>query len=180
MDSDYLKNEIEKAKNAVLGLPEPLKSKTYEKILERILDQAYGTKESSQPRKKSVKTRVKTKKVKNTTIDETIQKINNSLNRSEFADIHKLKKVLDKSLYILKIVNEELKIDGLNPSQIASALTEKFRIKTTKESVSMALMKTHYVDRIPTTINGSKSYIYKLMMAGEEYLKGVMDKIKNE
>jgi len=174
MDNQKLKEEIEQAKETVEGLPEPFKSKTYDKLLERILDAAYGAK--SQKKAGNV---ARSKKNVAPREDDIVQRVINDLDRSKYEEIHNLK-VLERSLYLLRIVREKLKIDGLSPSQIASILTDKFRIKTTKEAVSMSLMKTHYVDRIPTVNRGARTYQYKLMQKGEDYLKKVLESEENE
>lgn len=174
MDNEKLKEEIQRAKEAVEGLPEPFKSRTYDKIIERILDGTYGSKSQ-----KKVKSRSSGRKNPTSKEDEMVQKVINDLDRSKYEKIHDLK-VLERSLYLLKIVRDDLSIDGLSPSQIASVLTEKFRVKTTKEAISMSLMKTSYVDRVPTVNRGARTYQYKLMQKGEDYLKNILESEKNE
>lgn len=90
-----------------------------------------------------------------------------AIDSTQHPGVKSASKVLDRSLMVLQIALTEHNIDGLTPSVIASILTEKFRISTTKPAVSMALGKaTDLVNRLP---EGS-GFIYKIMASGEKYL----------
>jgi hypothetical protein len=76
-------------------------------------------------------------------------------------------KVLDRALMVLQIALRNHDIDGLTPPEIAQILTDKFRLKTSRQAVSMAISSaTTLVNRVP---RGS-GYEYRIMGPGEEYL----------
>ena len=68
---------------------------------------------------------------------------------------------------VLKIALNEHGVDGLTPAEIATVLTDKFRVSTTSAAVRMALGDaTNLVNRLPR----GKGYAYRIMGPGEEYL----------
>jgi hypothetical protein len=172
---ENLKEIVKTANQAVEGIDEPLKSKAFEKILDKLLNEVEGNRKSK--RKPKLKKTI-TKKGR---IDEVLEKLSNSLNRSEHPVLHELKKTLDKSLYILSIT-EKKNLDGLTSPQIAYLLTNTFRIKTTAAAVSMALMDAKLkVDRKPmSTPNGGKAFVYKLMKTGEDHLDKVIKEVSRK
>jgi hypothetical protein len=75
--------------------------------------------------------------------------------------------VLDRALMVLQIAMRDHDIDGLTPSEIAQLLTDKFRLRTSRPAVSMALgPATNLVNRTPW----GRGYQYQIMGPGEEYL----------
>lgn len=90
-----------------------------------------------------------------------------SIDSTKYPGVTSANKVLDKSLMILQIALKDHSIDGLTPSAIANILTDKFRINTTNNAVSMVLGRaTNLVNRIPD----GQGFIYKIMAPGEKYL----------
>lgn len=88
------------------------------------------------------------------------------LDRTAHPEIVGANKVLDRSLFLLRVCRDEEAVDGLTTGQIARILTEKFRVKTAQNTVSMALGSAgSFVDR---TKRGS-GFIYRLMSPGETY-----------
>lgn len=157
-EEHHLKKNVGIAKEAVEGLEEPLKTEAFKTILSKLLD-------GRQPKinKKSV-TQLKSSEETNKTIP--------LVNRTKHPEIYNLNATLERALFILKIYKEEFNIDGLSPPQIAKILTETFRIKTSKQSISMALMKAHKeTDKIKGSGN---SFIYKIMNEGEKLLAKVI------
>lgn len=77
-------------------------------------------------------------------------------------------KALDRSLMVLQIALRSHELDGMTPPEIARVLTEKFRLNTSADAVTMALgSATTLVNRI----SRGRAYEYKIMGPGEEYLK---------
>ena len=75
--------------------------------------------------------------------------------------------MLDRALYVLKIASDELNIDGLKASHVARVLTDKFRVKATRQGVGAALDSAgKFVDRTPRT-GGA---VYRIMQPGEDFL----------
>ena len=127
MDSIKLKEIVKIANEAVAGLSGDLKKIAFQTTLNKLLDQNMGLKDQSV--KKVRKTRkgtqphsVGTKTEKDITVKEIIGKIN----RTKYHKITELKSALDRSLYLLLVIRDDLKIDGLNPTQIADILQEVF------------------------------------------------------
>jgi len=108
---------------------------------------------------------------------ESVKKVKNKLNRTEYPIMYELNIVLDKSLYLLKIVKDKLDIDGLTPPEMSYILTNIFRIGTSRQSIGIALMKSKYVHRVEKSKEGAgrSTYIYKIMKPGEDYLEEVMN-----
>lgn len=89
------------------------------------------------------------------------------LDRTQYPEITADNKVLRNALALLRAAKRDHSIDGLQASQIARILTEKFRISTADSSVRMALGAAgKYVNRVPV----GRGYVYRLMGPGETYL----------
>lgn len=172
MNSEKLKEKVSLAKSAVEGLEEPLKSEGFRTILSKLLESADSPKKVLS--KKTLK--VEKKNTKSEIIEENLP----HLNRTAYPQIVLFKNTFERSLFILRIFRDDKEIDGLTVVQISQALTNTFKIKTSKESVSMALMNaTKEVDRIaiPSLSGGKDKYVYKLMKGGEDLIE---EKLKNE
>ena len=87
-------------------------------------------------------------------------------------------RVLDRALMVLQIALRSHGIDGLTPPEIAKILTNKFRLNTSRQAVSMAISSaTNLVNRVP---RGS-GYEYRIMGPGEEYLTHLgSDRVPNQ
>jgi hypothetical protein len=105
------------------------------------------------------------------TKDEQVEKFLAEVDRTKYPIISKLGKVLGRSLLVLKIAADKFKFDGLTPPQIARILTEKFRLRTTRQAVNNALEGAgNFVDRIPF----GKANKYRIMQPGEIYLENLI------
>ena len=183
MENENLKDIIQQANDAVSGVSDPdLKKIAFQKILDKLFDDNIN-KISKHKSEKKIVSKAATSKIssnkkeKDLILSELLRKIN----RTKYSEIHNLTKALDKSLYILKICKDDLGVDGLVPSQISGLLRGAFRIKMSKESVSMALgAATKYVDRNECVINGGRAFIYKIMHDGEKYLNEALLSSKSE
>ena len=90
----------------------------------------------------------------------------NSLNRSELADLMKGRKVLDRSLLVLRAAQHH-EIESMTAAQIAQVLTRKFREPTTPNAVRMALERS---PSFTDTAQKDGVITYALMAPGERYL----------
>ncbi len=173
MENKNYKNMIETAKKAVegLNLDESMKMKAFEKVLDDLLGKNKPENSiTSTTNNKKGKTMVR--KTTNNEKKENLLETLDKLKAEDFNKIHNLKKSLDWSLYILQVLRDKYSIDGLIPSEIATILSEKFRIKTNQFGIGMALMKAkEYVDRNKTTTRGGTAYKYRIMKKGEDYIK---------
>jgi len=93
----------------------------------------------------------------------------NTIDSSSYPQVHSGEKALDRALWVLRIGREALDLNaGLTAEDVASVLTNKFRVRTTRDSVRMAF------DRAPTLVdrvqNDSDAASYRIMTAGDSYL----------
>lgn len=171
-----IKDLVQKANEAVSGLTDPeLKKIAFQSVLNKLLEEKGDAKNKIVRLKNKSKVSRPTQRIKTSKDDEIVGQLLKKINRTKYPEVHKIKKALDKSLFILKIAKDDLGANGLIPSQIVAILSEAFRTKITKEAISMALGgATQYTDRTETTINGAKTYLYKIMPGGEEYIKKII------
>ena len=76
-------------------------------------------------------------------------------------------KVLDRSLMVLEVAYKEYGVDGLTPGQIAEILTMRFNISTKSTTICNAL---DLAPALARRISDGTRFIYKIMLAGEDYL----------
>jgi hypothetical protein len=99
--------------------------------------------------------------------DDPLPELLSSIDSTQHPGIAAAPKVLDRALMLLQIALNDHNVDGLTPPQIAQILTEKFRVRTSKHAVSMALASaTNLVNRLPH----GQGFLYKIMSPGEAYL----------
>ena len=92
------------------------------------------------------------------------------INRTEHPEVSKADKALERSLHVLKIARDEFQVDGLTAPQIAEVLTEKFRLRTTRQRVSQVLDgASTLVDRVAGS--GRAAARYRIMAPGEKHLE---------
>lgn len=168
METEKLQKNVAKAKEAVKDLEEPLKTKAFEIILNKLISEGLSQPSMQNPPMQS--------NVPETVYDADVgDQLSNTIDSTAYPLMYRLKKALDKSLYVLYISKNEHNIDGLNPSQISKILSVKFRIPTTPNSISMVLMKAgNYVDRKQVATTGGSAYQYRIMHAGEEYINNIL------
>jgi hypothetical protein len=159
-----------------------LRKIAFQKVLDKLLDDGLLQENRTVSKNKSKKTISKAASFKKGPIkkkekDPILLKLLEQIDRTKYPDIHSLTKVLDQSLFILKIAKDEFKVDGLLSGQIDVLLKEAFRIKKSVGSIRMALMRSvKYTDR---SGEGNK-ILYKIMHDGEVYLSGVLEDIKKD
>lgn len=90
-----------------------------------------------------------------------------SIDTTQHPAVASTTKVLDRALMVLQIALRNHQVDGLTPPEIAQLLTEKFRLNTSRQAVSMAISSaTTLVNRV----SRGSGYEYRIMGPGEEYL----------
>ncbi|MCX6707537.1 MAG: hypothetical protein NT001_05360 [Candidatus Woesearchaeota archaeon] len=171
MEAEKLKEHVDKAKEAVKDLEEPLKSKAFEIILNKLLTGSINT---HQPLTESQNPPHKTQEIiYDADIADTLA---NTINSTKYPIMYKLTKALDRALYLLYLVRYDHKVDGLNPSQISKILSVKFRIPSSSSAIGMALMKAgSFVDRRSVNTTGGNAYQYSIMHEGENYIKRILE-----
>ncbi|MFH1840164.1 MAG: hypothetical protein ABH849_03370 [Nanoarchaeota archaeon] len=171
MKQEKLKEITKKANDAVRDLEPELKKIAFETILSKLLESDSNLKEPSFSKRKIKFKKISNPAHKHTSYLADASELMDKIDSTKYPYLFELSSTLDKALSLIKIAKEDCAVDGLIPSQISEILNEKFRIKTKRTAVSMALMKaTKYVDRKPVTIQGGKGYVYRIMHAGEIYL----------
>ncbi|MDD5178016.1 MAG: hypothetical protein PHT54_01900 [Candidatus Nanoarchaeia archaeon] len=165
MDTEKLKEKVDAAKESVKDLEEPLKSKAFEMILSKLLNEKpIITTQNSEVVNYSEKPYE----------EDIADKLTDIIDSTSYPLMYKLNRALDLALYILYIAKNEHDEDGLTPSQVSKILSIKFRIPASPNSISMALMKAgNLVDRRTVNTMGGAAYKYRIMHAGEEYLKNL-------
>ncbi len=181
MEKEILIEKVRKAKEAVEGLEEPLKTEAFKKILDKLLEEESATRKRLSKRKRVSSTTKPNKSNKKIKEEAESRKRNlaSKINRTEHTEIHNLKNALTKSLYVLKMMKEQEE-DGLTPPEISFILKEVFREKVSQGAVGMALKDAHkYVDRERITIGYATAYVYRIMKNGEDYLEEQFEKPHN-
>jgi len=171
MEPEKLKEYVDKAKDAVNGLEEPLKSKAFEIILNKLLASNSSAPQTFPDMQNN------SYKVPDVGYDADVaDNLSNVINSTKYPTMYKLTKALDRALYVLYLVRFDHNIDGLNPTQISKILSVKFRIPSSPNAIGMALMKAgSYVDRRSINTAGGNAYQYSIMHAGETYMKQILE-----
>jgi len=157
---------FKKAAELASQVPEPMQAAAFNRAFNILLGQEeYEVGPKSSPRK----TKPKRKSgLDNKGISSEIDSISENLDRTKYPYITSSVKTLERSMCLLKAVRDDLGIDGLTPPQIATVLTNKFRIPTSRTRVSTVLSSAgNLVDR---TKKGN-AYFYRIMEPGERHLE---------
>jgi hypothetical protein len=89
------------------------------------------------------------------------------LDRTRHSQVSSAPRVLERALFILRAARDDHSIDGLSAPQIAKVLTDKFRLRTTRQAVTQALDAAG--DKVDRNSSG-RIVIYRIMHPGDEYL----------
>ncbi|MDF8264336.1 hypothetical protein [Luteipulveratus flavus] len=96
-----------------------------------------------------------------------------AVSRDKATEVDQEKAVLGRSIALLVVASREAGVDGLTAKDLAQILTEKFRHRTTRQAVIMALDNAgNMVDRHKS---GTAAAVYRVMRAGEEWLATPVD-----
>lgn len=162
MSDPNLDEIFKKASEIAKNVPEKLQEIAFNRALDELL------KKDSGKIKGKPSTKEKRKEIEN---DPQIQDINfllKELDRTKYPKVYDASDVLSRSLWILFIAQNEFELDGLGPTDISKILTEKFRIKSSRQAVTYALDAAgNKVDRV--SLSGKKPY-YRIMQPGEDFI----------
>lgn len=162
-----LKELFRQASEIASQVPESMQEAAFNRALDML---TLGSTENNLPATAGSKKTIRPAKTSNKTSNsntKTIEELLANIDSTQHPGIAAAPLVLDRALMILQIARTEHSVDGLTPHQIATILTDKFRISTTNPAVSMALGKaTNLVNRITE----GQGYKYRIMSPGEEYL----------
>ena len=145
-------------------VPENLREAAFNRAFDAILN----TSSDVAPNKK-IRNNTKTSGSKKTQIDSTdsVEILLENLDRTAHPEVAKAPKVLERALFILRAARDDFEIDGLSAPQIAKVLTEKFRIKTSRQAVTAALDVAG--DKVDLQ-KKQKRVLYRIMQPGDDYL----------
>ena len=164
-----LKEIFRKAAEIAEVVPEPLREAAFRRALDELLPNSGvqpATQAAANPSSRTTPRRTGVKAESEGSSTDVVSHLVNSLNRAELADLIKGRKVLDRSLLVLRAAQHH-GIESMTAAQIAQVLTRKFREPTTPSAVWMAL------DRSPSftdTVQKDGALTYALMAPGERYL----------
>ena len=165
-DPDKRLSEIFKRAGDLAGrLPEVMQPAAFEKAVDLLIEGSAPTRPSGSrsPRRSSPRSNGTEKPDKS----DPASTLLTELNRTAYPQIGQAERVLERSLWILRIANEEHGLDGLSAPEIATVLSNKFRLKATPQAVRKALDGAGtFVDRDST---GAVTR-YRLMQPGEQHL----------
>jgi len=172
MDENELKNLFKKAAEIAKAVPEALQQAAFNRALDALMETrgAAGSKTPStlggKVERKSARTRLQSMQPDEST-DSTAQLLH-LMDRTAYPKITSSTRVLERSLYVLRAARDDFNIDGLGCSAISKILTDKFRLRASRQAVQQALDAAgDKVDRVsPPT---GKTY-YRIMHSGELYL----------
>jgi hypothetical protein len=167
-----LKEIFKQAAEAAKQVPENMQEIAFRRALDILLGEETATKPKAKPTRKKSATK---KNAVKSRIDYGLEEMLKAIDRTKYPMISKFEKVSDRALLILKIAKDDCEIDGLTPPQIASILTEKFRIRTTRQAVQQALIRA--TDLVDMHQEG-RSNKFRIMSPGEEYLDNLTAEIK--
>jgi hypothetical protein len=166
MEDNELQQLLKRATEISKVVPESLRETAFNRAFEVLLDDIGAT--------KKVRIQQESNAVKplSRNMDTVTQKPGKyfleNLDRTSYPEITSARRVSDRSLYLLRIARHEFDVDGLGASDIARVLTERFRLRVSRQAVQQALdTAKNYVDK--STVDGR--IVYRIMNPGEEYLE---------
>ncbi len=125
MSGINLQSITKQAEKIALSVDESVREAAYNRAFDFLIQQSdFGEKT---PNKQASAPAKNKQKVEETEKDEIA--ILMQIDRTAHPEILEAKSVLDRSLQLLRVANNECQIDGLKASHIAKVLTDKFRIR---------------------------------------------------
>jgi len=174
MKRNNLKDLFKEAAEIASKVPENMQPVAFSRAIDILLGEVPDTKT---PKKGTRKKASSSKKVVERKKDELVEQLLNEIDSTKYSIISKLNRVLERSLLVIKIANDEFKVDGLTSPQVAKILTDKFRLKTSRQAADIALRNAgDYLNRVPD----GKAFKYKIMQPGEKYLAKIIEKKEKE
>lgn len=163
-----MKEIFRQAAELAQQVPENMQVAAFNRALDLLTDSDDSSMERNQPPVQNKIATETTRQSRTKARDQTsVATLIASIDTTQHPAVASTTKVLDRALMVLQIALRNHQVDGLTPPEIAQLLTEKFRLNTSRQAVSMAISPaTTLVNRVP---RGS-GYEYRIMGPGEEYL----------
>ncbi len=164
MEEAGIREAAKKAEQVANGFEEPYKSIIFKTVFEKLISGG-GLTEVKQ------ETEHAAQKVSANGDQNNIDIVCSKINRTDHPEISKLKTAKDRSVFILKLARDFAGVDGLFAREISDVLNRVFRLRVTRESITMVLgPETKFVDRKTVKTQGGDGFIYRVMAPGEDYL----------
>jgi hypothetical protein len=164
-----IKSAVQEAAAIAASVPKELREAAFHRSLDALLGTQHEARTKSRTRQTSRRaTGRRSSRDEPSDTSGTADTLIQSINRTAYPKLTASVAVLDRSLAVLRIAQDDFEIDGLRASEIAKVLTDKFRIRTTRQRVNQVLDSAgSMVDRIPGGRHGAR---YRLMAPGEKFL----------
>lgn len=169
MSTDPQKDLFKRAAEIASVVPEPMQEAAFRRALDMLQDEA-GTRQPSR-RTPSRERRGSKRSANRSEADheDPAEVLLQGIDRTKHPEVGEEPKVLERALHVLKIAKDEFDIDGLSSNEIARLLTDKFRVRTTRQRVNQVLdSAATLVDR--TSGSGRRGARYRIMAPGEKHL----------
>jgi hypothetical protein len=169
MSTDPQKELFKRAADIASVVPETMQEAAFERALDMLQEEGgHGTSRRSKSGGRPTKQRSRAASTKTGSADAAAV-LKAEIDRTKHPEVGDEEKVLERALHVLKIAKDEFDIDGLSANEIAGVLTDKFRIRTTRQRVNQVLDDAAtLVDR--TTAAGMGGARYRIMAPGEKHL----------
>jgi hypothetical protein len=168
IDEIEIRDRYRKAGDIVKDLPEAVQAVAFQRVLDELGGTQRALSHSGPQHSKNVRAKKAGAAVSGKPLDRA-ETLEQNLDRTKYPQIKSSLSTLDRSLYLLKAAKDELDIDGLTPGEIATVLTNKFRVRTPDSTVRMALGDSPFVDKR----REGRGYLYRIMDTGEDRLSAM-------
>jgi len=198
MESEKIRNAMKEALEIIndseIVLEDDLKQIAFEVILRKLLEDTEDDKKYKPPIKQIVQKpskksdeSIQKSDYADEILNQNMKRIIQDLRRTKYPLVKKLEGSKDLAFYILKIVKDDLDIDGLTSSQIVEILTKKFNLEKdipTADAITKALKRaTEYVELVPLKTSfgrGGKTIKAMIAPAGEDYIDKILEELRED
>lgn len=162
MSTEDLKKLFQQAAEIAKAVPKELREAAFNRALDALSSSPSGKTPSSATGSAKTSNPAKVKSDN----DHSATLLQN-LDRTRHPEVSTAPRVLERALFILRAARDDHSIDGLSAPQIATLLTEKFRLRATHQAVRQALDAAG--DKVNRNLSG-RTVIYRIMDPGDKYL----------
>jgi len=173
MEENDLKKLFKKAAEIANTVPDALQQAAFTRALDVLMEQTNSASGKSTPH---LHDNIGRKPGRPTTQEQQAHDENSdpiarlllSMDRTSYPQILNSPRVLERSLALLRAARDDFNTDGLGCAAIAKILTEKFRLRATRQAVQQALDPAG--DKVDRVTSSKGKIHYRIMLPGERYL----------
>jgi len=163
-----MKEVFRQAAEIAQQVPENMQVAAFNRALDLLTGATDASGERGQANTEIARSTPKARQTKATTKQESpVATLMSVIDTTQHPAVAATTKVLDRALMVLQIALRNHGIDGLTPPEIAQILTDKFRLNTSRQAVSMAISSAI---TLVNRVHRGSGYEYRIMGPGEEYL----------